>query len=390
MRIIDAELRWVRLPLVTPFRTSIFTEVDREALLIRIVVEKDGRTAVGWGECVAMSAGIYSAETIDSAAEMLRGTLLPMVLEIPGLTAEKAKAAFAAIEDHPMAKATLEMALLDAQLRLIDRSLAAHLGAVRSSVRAGVSIGIMPERELLDTVRRYRQENYQRIKLKIEPGWDVEPVRLVRELLGDDALIQVDGNGAYKIEHVKDLAELDKYNLVMIEQPLAAHDLDGHAALARELRTPICLDEPITCVADAIDAIDRGAAAIINIKPGRVGGYLEAREIHAACAERDVPVWVGGMVETGLGRAANVALAALRHFTLVGDLSASTRFFDRDITPPIEVGADGCIKVPDGPGIGVEPDPEALAAATEDVEPLTVGSKARAPRSTLAAAAHSR
>jgi o-succinylbenzoate synthase len=373
MRIAGIELHWVRLPLVTPFRTSLFTEYDREALLIRIRTDEG---VIGWGECVAMREQIYSAETIDSVVTKLRETLIPMILEITEVTAEKAKDAFTQVEGNPMAKAALEMALLDAQLRRSRRSLANHLGGVRTVVKAGVSVGIMPEKELVDTVRRYwYEDHYQRIKLKIEPGWDVEPVHLVRELLGPEARIQVDGNGAYKLDDAKQLAQLDRYDLLMIEQPLAAHDLKGHAELARELATPICLDEPITCTADAIAAIDLGAAAIINIKPGRVGGYLEAREIHRVCAERGVPVWVGGMVETGLGRAANVALAALPHFTLVGDLSASTRFFKQDITPPIVVGGDGFITVPDKPGIGVEPDPDALREATRDIETIAVPPK---------------
>ncbi len=372
MRIAGIELRWVRLPLVTPFRTSRYTEEWKYALLIRVRTEEG---AIGWGECVAMRVDVYSPETIDDAARALRETLIPMVLELPDVTAEKAKEALAQVEGHPMAKAALEMALLDAQLRLIGRSLAAHLGAVRPAVKAGVSVGIMSEKELIDTVLRYRfEEHYQRIKLKIEPGWDVEPVHLVRELLGADALLQVDGNGAYRLEDAGHLAELDRYDLLMIEQPLAADDLDGHAALARKLKTPICLDEPITCTADAIRAIDRGAAAIINIKPGRVGGYLEAKEIHRVCAARGVPVWVGGMVETGLGRAANVALAALPHFTIVGDLSASERFFTQDITPPIVVGTDGLIRVPDKPGIGVEPDMTVLARPeiTDHVEQIPI------------------
>ncbi|WP_436527473.1 o-succinylbenzoate synthase [Actinoplanes sp. HUAS TT8] len=370
MRLTEVELRRVRLPLVTPFRTSRYTEDWKHALLVRLRTEEG---VVGWGECVAMEVDVYSPETIDDAVKMLRGTLIPMVLEMESVTAEGAKEAFTRAEGHPMAKAALEMALLDAQLRLDHRSLAEYLGAKRTRVEAGVSVGIMPEKDLIDTVRRYLvEERYRRIKLKIEPGWDVEPVRLVRDTFGSRVPLQVDGNGAYKLDDAQHLAELDRYDLLMIEQPLAADDLDGHAKLARELTTPICLDEPITCTADAIEAIDRGAAAIINIKPGRVGGYLEAREIHRVCAERDVPVWVGGMVETGLGRWANVALAALPHFTLVGDLSASERFFTRDITPPVVVDRDGYIQVPDKPGIGVEPDPAALDEATEDVDQIDV------------------
>lgn len=365
MKIAGIELRWVRLPLVTPFQTSVFTEYDREALLVSV---RTTEGAVGWGECVAMPEPIYSDEYLDGAVTVLRQSLIPLVQRLPEVTAESATQAFAEVAGNPMAKAALEMALLDAQLRLADTSLGEYLGVVRTSVRAGVSIGIMAKDELLEAVDRYwNKERYQRIKLKIQPGWDEEPVRLVREVLGAEAALQVDANGAYTRDNAKQLARLDQYDLVMIEQPLAANDLVGHADLARRLKTKICLDESIASTADAITAIECGAAAIINIKPGRVGGYLEARNIHDACAERDVPVWVGGMLETGIGRAANVALAALPHFTLVGDLSASERFFKRDITPPV-VMRGGHIQVPSGPGIGVEPDTECLVAATERTE----------------------
>ena len=365
MNVAGIGLRWVRLPLVTPFQTSLFTEYDREALLV-CVRTTDG--ALGWGECVARPQPIYSTEYLDGAVEVLRELLIPLVQRLPEITAEKANEAFAAVDGHPMAKAALEMALLDAQLKLENVSLAKYLGAVHTSVRAGVSVGIMSGPDLLDAVDRYwNRERYQRIKLKIQPGWDEEPVRLVRDFLGPDADLQVDANGAYTLDDAEALARLDAYDLVTIEQPLAADDLEGHAQLARRIRTRICLDEPIGSAAEAIRAIECGAASIINIKPGRVGGYLAAREIHDVCADRGVPVWVGGMLETGIGRAANVALAALPHFTLVGDLSASERFYKRDITPPV-VMRDGLIEVPSGPGIGTEPDPAALREATERSE----------------------
>jgi len=365
MKIAGIELRWVRLPLKTPFRTSVFTEYDREALLVRVRTV-DG--VVGWGECAAIREPIYSSEYLDGAVRILRDLLIPMIQRLSDVTAEKAAAAFRAVDGHPMAKAALETALLDAQLRRENVSLARYLGAVHSRVSAGVSVGITTRDELRDAVdQHWHKEKYQRIKLKIQPGWDEEPVRLVREILGSDAALQVDANCAYTLDDAEHLARLDEYNLLMIEQPLAANDLAGHAKLARRLKTPICLDEPITSAAAAITAIECGAAEIINIKPGRVGGYLEARKVHHACAERAVPIWVGGMLETGIGRAANVALAALPHFTLVGDLSASERFFTQDITPPI-VMRDGHIDVPDGPGIGLEPDEAALKAATERTE----------------------
>ncbi|GAA2892806.1 o-succinylbenzoate synthase [Actinoplanes cyaneus] len=365
MRIARIRLHWVRLPLVTPFRTSVYTEFDREALLVSVHTT-DG--VVGWGECVAMAEPVYSPEYLEGCVRVLRERLIPLVERLVEVTAENARAAFTAVDGNPNAKAVLEMAILDAQLRRKGMSLAGYLGATRTSVPAGVSLGIMTRDELREAADHFwNREHYRRIKLKIKPGWDEEPVRLVREFLGPHAALQVDANGAYTLDDAGHLARLDDCDLVMIEQPLDADDVDGHALLARRLKTRICLDEPIVSAATAAHAIDAGAAAIINIKPGRVGGYLEARDIHDACGARGVPVWVGGMLETGIGRAANVALAAMEHFTLVGDLSGSERFYKQDITPPIVV-RDGHIAVPAGPGIGIEPDEAALGEATERTE----------------------
>ncbi|MFI1994397.1 o-succinylbenzoate synthase [Actinoplanes sp. NPDC020271] len=365
MRIARIRLHWVRLPLVTPFRTSVYTEYDREALLVSVHTT-DG--IVGWGECAAMAEPVYSPEYLEGCVQVLRERLIPLVQRLTEVTAENTRAAFTAVDGNANAKSVLEMAILDAQLRREKTSLATYLGATRTSVPAGVSLGIMTRDELLDAVDRFwNREHYRRIKLKIQPDWDEEPVRLVREFLPPGAAVQVDANGAYTPADAGRLARLDDYDLLMIEQPLGADDIDGHAELARRVKTRICLDEPIVSAATAAHAIDAGAAAIINIKPGRVGGYLEARDIHDACGARGVPVWVGGMLETGIGRAANVALAAMPHFTLVGDLSGSERFYKRDITPPIVV-RDGHLQVPTGPGIGIEPDVAALDAATERTE----------------------
>jgi O-succinylbenzoate synthase len=217
--------------------------------------------------------------------------------------------------------------------------------------------------ELLDAVAGYIEAGYVRIKLKIEPGWDVEPVRAVRERFGDEVLLQVDANTAYTLADARHLARLDPFDLLLIEQPLDEEDVLGHADLAKIVRTPICLDESIVSARAAADAIRLGACEIINIKPGRVGGYLEAKRIHDVCSAHGVPVWCGGMLETGLGRAANVALAALPGFTLPGDTSASDRYYRADITEPFVLD-NGHLSVPTGPGIGVEPLPEALAEVT--------------------------
>ena len=260
------------------------------------------------------------------------------------------------------------MAVLDAWLRARGESLAGHLGAVRDRVPAGVSVGIMDSvSQLLDAVAGYLDQGYVRIKLKIEPGWDVEPVQAVRERFGSALPLQVDANAAYRLSDARTLARLDPFDLLLIEQPLGEEDLREHAELARLIRTPVCLDESITSARAAAAAIELGACAIVNIKPGRVGGYLESRRIHDVCAAHGVPVWCGGMLETGIGRAANVALAALPNFTLPGDTSASGRYFATDVTAPF-VLEDGRLRVPTAPGIGVDPVPELLESMTTSTE----------------------
>lgn len=261
------------------------------------------------------------------------------------------------VAGHRMAKAALETAVLDAELRAQGRSMAECFGAVRDWVDCGVSVGIAPTlEELLDEVAGYLEQGYRRIKLKIKPGWDLVPVGAVRELMGREGLLQVDANTAYTADDIPLLASLDAFGLLLIEQPFAEEDLATHVRLAEACETPVCLDESILDTVTAIDAIERRATAIVNIKPGRMGGYLEALRVHDACRERDVPVWCGGMLETGVGRAANVALAALPGFTLPGDTSASSRYFAEDLTEPFELGEGehrGQLRVPDAPGSGV-------------------------------------
>ncbi|HEY3713783.1 MAG TPA: o-succinylbenzoate synthase [Jatrophihabitantaceae bacterium] len=364
MKFEGVELRRIAMPLVAPFRTSFGTELDREVVLVRVVAAD----AEGWGECVAMSAPRYSSEYVDAAADVLRRFLVPALLALPDPDVYRAERAFARFKGHPMAKAALESAVLDVALRESGTSFGAFLGAVHDTVPAGVSVGIMDSvPELLNAVDGYLDEGYLRIKLKIEPGWDVAPVRAVRERYGAELLLQVDANTAYTLADARHLAKLDPFDLLLIEQPLPEHDLAGHASLAQLVRTPICLDESITSAAVAVHAISIGATRIVNIKPGRVGGYLEARRIHDVCAAHGIPVWCGGMLETGIGRAANVALAALPNFTLPGDTSASDRYYTRDITDPFLL-EDGHVRVPTGAGLGVEPDPDALDAVTVSTE----------------------
>jgi O-succinylbenzoate synthase len=368
MKITGIELRRVAMPLVAPFRTSFGTETARDILLVRVVTPD----AEGWGECVAMSDPLYSAEYVDGAADVLARFLIPAVTALDRADASTVGAALGRFKGHPMAKAALETAVLDAELCAAGLPLARFLGATRDRVACGVSVGIMDSiPQLLEAVGGYLAEGYLRIKLKIEPGWDVEPVRAVRERFGD-ILLQVDANTAYSLADAPHLAALDAFGLLLIEQPLAEDDLRGHAELARLLRTPVCLDESITSARAAADAIALGACRIVNIKPGRVGGYLEARRVHDVCAAHGIPVWCGGMLETGLGRAANLALAALPGFVFPGDTSASARYYRQDITPPF-VLSEGHLPVPAGPGIGVEPVADVLAAVTTNTQWLAAG-----------------
>jgi len=364
MKMTAVELRRITMPLVAPFRTSFGTQTTRDILLVRVVTED----AEGWGECVAMSDPLYSSEYVDAAADVLRRFFVPALVAAGPLDPHAVAGTLAPFRGHRMAKAALEMAVLDAGLRAEGRSFGRELGSVRETVPCGVSVGIMDSvPALLDAVGGYVDEGYVRIKLKIEPGWDVEPVRAVRERFGDEVLLQVDANTAYTLADARHLARLDPFDLLLLEQPLEEEDVLGHAELARQISTPVCLDESIVSAQSAAAAIRLGACAVVNIKPGRVGGYLEARRIHDVCAAHGVPVWCGGMLETGLGRAANVALAALPGFTLPGDTSASGRYYRADITDPF-VLEDGHLAVPTGPGLGVAPLDDQLAEVTTAAE----------------------
>jgi O-succinylbenzoate synthase len=366
------------MPLVHPFTTSFSTQTERRPLLVRITASRDGRTVTGWGECVALFDPSYSPEYLDGAREMLRRFLVPSLLEWQDagrmVTAETVAAATAHVVGHRMAKAALEMAVLDAGLRLDDRRFADYLGVTRAVVPSGVSVGIESSiPDLLAQVGGFLDEGYARIKLKIRPGWDVEPVRAVREKFGDVPL-QVDANTAYRLSDAPLLRRLDPFDLLLIEQPLAEDDLRQHALLAQQIATPVCLDESIVSVEAAADAIAMGAASVINIKPGRVGGYLAARRIHDLAEANGIAVWCGGMLETGIGRAANIALAGLPGFTLPGDVSGSNRFYEQDVTEPVVMN-DGVVAIPKGAGFGVEPIAEVLAEVTIDAVDIS------APRS---------
>jgi len=353
-------LHRLRMPLVRPFRTSFGTQTDRDVVLVELTLAD---TPSGWGECVSMAWPGYNSEYTDGAVAVMSEYLVPALVAGAGAQdPADADHRMEPIRGHAMAKAALSTAFMDAWLRREGRSLAGFLGATRAQVDCGVSVGI-PAGEDLDAllaeVSLYVDAGYRRIKLKIEPGWDLVPVAAVRDRWPDMAL-QVDANQAYTRDDAEHLARLDPFNLLLIEQPLHEDDLYGHTLLAERCRTPICLDESILSLAVADGAIHWRATSVINIKPGRVGGYLASKAIHDLCLSRNIPVWCGGMLETGLGRAANLALAALPGFTLPGDTSASDRYFRMDITEPFVLD-DGRLSVPTGAGIGIDPIDAALA-----------------------------
>ena len=367
MRIERLELRVVRLPLVRFFETSFGRIDDRTFLIVQL--EEDG--AIGFGECVADAHPFYSAETTATAWHIIGDFIAPIVLGREFNHPRDIFDALSIIRGHNMAKAAVEMAAWDLFARQRQMPLSALLGGSRSSIESGVSIGIQPTvDELLERVQIELAAGYRRIKIKIKPGWDVVPVERIRAACGDVPLM-VDANAAYRVSDAGHLQGLDAFDLMMIEQPLDYDDIHDHGELQRQLRTPICLDESIHSVRRAEDAIRRQACRIINIKPGRVGGHQQSIELHDLAAEHSIPVWHGGMLESGIGRAHNIHLSTLPNFTLPGDVAASRRYYVPDlIEPGIEVRSDGTIEVPIGPGIGVEIARDRLAAASEKTTEL--------------------
>lgn len=366
MKLEAVELRRIDMPLVRPFRTSFGLQTSRDILLVRVISDEGD----GWGECVALSEPVYSSEYVEGAQRVLRDFLVPRLLAKPDLAARGVAPLLADVLGHRMAKAAIETAVLDAELRVLNLPFSTYIGAVHSEVECGVSVGIADSIDsLLEEVGAYIAQGYRRIKLKIQPGWDVEPVRRVRESFGADLPLQVDANTAYDAASMRRLEVLDEFDLLLIEQPFPEEDLHQHVVLSGRIRTPVCLDESIVSARAAADAVRMGACSIVNIKAGRMGGYLESLRAHDLCEALGVPVWCGGMLETGIGRAANVALAALPNFRLPGDTSASDRYYAQDITEPF-VLRDGMLAVPTGPGMGVEPLPDVLESVTTSVETL--------------------
>jgi o-succinylbenzoate synthase len=355
-RIESIQLREIRLALKEPFRISSGVQSDRRILLVRLA----GEGVEGWGESVAGEAPNYGPETVDTAWLAIREWLAPRLLGRRfGGPEEVWPELDHNVRGHAMAKAALEMAAWELAARAAGMSLAARLGGVRERIAVGISLGIQETpAALVARASAASERGYRKIKLKIEPGSDLDFVRAVRQALGPRAPLMADANSAYRLEDADHLARLDDLDLLMIEQPLAWDDLLRHAALQKRLRTPICLDESISGPERAADMIALGAGRIVNIKPGRVGGLRQSLAIHDLCAQHGIPVWCGGMLESGIGRGHNIALASLPNFTLPGDLSPSERYWERDIVEPEwTMDREGRIAVPrDRPGIGVAVD----------------------------------
>jgi O-succinylbenzoate synthase len=361
-------LREIHMRLLAPFETSFGVTRDRRILLVEAETAGAGG-AIGWSEVTAGETPFYSAETVETAWHVLRDFLWPLARGREFESAGELAEMMAPVRGHLMAKSGIENAAWEAEARAKGTPLWRLLGGTRQEISCGVSIGIQPSiDELLKKVETESVAGYQRIKIKIKPGNDIEPVRALREKFPRIRLM-VDANSAYRLADAAHLKRLDEFYLIMIEQPLGHDDIYGHAQLQKQIETPICLDESIETIADLEASIALKACQIVNIKLGRVGGHSSARRIHDICREHSIPVWCGGMLESGIGRAHNVAMSTLENFTLPGDVSASRRYWDEDIIEPeVVVSRRGTITAPDGPGIGYEP-------RRDRIESLTVRSE---------------
>ncbi|MBI5301173.1 MAG: o-succinylbenzoate synthase [Chloroflexi bacterium] len=350
MRIERIELRQFKMQLVAPFETSFGVETTEDHVIVRV----DAEGVTGWGESPVNSGPSYSYETNQTVWLILRDFIVPSILGQNVASPEDAAKYWERVRGHRMAKAGLEFALWDAFARSRGVSLSKMLGGTHDKIAVGVSIGLQSSPgELVKRASGYLREGYKRIKIKIAPGRDIELVKAMRKEY-PNILLQVDANSAYSISDAPLFQEMDAYNLLLIEQPLGYEDIYDHSKLQRLVKTPICLDESIHSFGDANTALGLASCRIINIKPARVGGFAESKRIHDLCAAHNAPVWHGGMLESGIGRAGNVALASLPNFTLPGDISASKRYFAEDIVEPaFEVDAEGMMRVPIDPGIGV-------------------------------------
>ncbi|HJR06115.1 MAG TPA: o-succinylbenzoate synthase [Pyrinomonadaceae bacterium] len=352
MKIASIELREIRLPLIHFFETSFGRTIERRILLARV---HDAEGAEGWGECTAGEGPFYSEEWTESAWSVIKHYLAPMTVGRAVERASDVSQLMKAVRGNRMAKAAIETACWDIEARRAGLPLWKLLGGVREEIACGVSIGIQDSPEaLLEKIAREVNAGYQRIKIKIKPGWDASVVERVRAQFPDIGLM-VDANSVYTLADAPLFQAMDKFNLMMIEQPLAYDDMVDHARLQERIETPVCLDESIRSSEDARKASEMGACRIVNVKLGRVGGHGEAQKVEGVCRERNIPVWCGGMLESGIGRAHNIAMATLAGFTLPGDVSASARYWEEEIIePPVTVSERGTITAPTAEGIGFE------------------------------------
>ena len=362
MKIEGVDVRLIRLPLIEPFETS-FGKIDSR-LIFLVCLEAEGLR--GWGEVVAEEEPLYSYETVNTALHVIRDFLGPALLTEPIYGIDDLVKRLSPFRGHNMAKAGLELAYMDLLAQASEQSLSALIGGELKRVAVGVSLGIQPTiSRLLERVEKYLRLGYQRIKLKIKPGWDLDVVDEVRRKY-PHILLSVDANAAYTFSDADHLKMLDDFDLLMIEQPLQYDDLMDHARLQEMMKTSLCLDESIVNQRQARLALELDSCRIINIKVGRVGGYSEVLGIHDLCVARNIPVWCGGMLESGIGRAHNIAIASLKGFSLPGDISASSRYFERDvISPEVTVDPDGTVAVPDRVGLGFEIDVDFIKHMTE-------------------------
>lgn len=365
MKINKIIVRHLKMPMKHPFTTSFGTINDKSFLLLEVHTEEG---IVGFGECVAFEAPWYTEETVKTCWHMLEDFLIPIILQKDISHPNDVTKLFESIRKNKMAKASIEGAVWDIYAVASNQPLAKVLGGTKEKIDVGISLGIQPTIEKqIEVVGKYIAEGYKRIKVKIKPGWDVEVIKKLRETFPDVPMM-ADANSAYTLKDIDILKQLDEFNLMMIEQPLAYDDIVDHATLQKQLQTPICLDESILSLEDARKAIELGSCGIINIKIGRVGGISEAIKIHDYCKSKGIPVWCGGMLEAGIGRAHNIALTSLSNFVLPGDTAGSSHYFEEDIIQPEVVVEDGTIRVPQTVGIGYEPNRKAI-------EKYTVSSK---------------
>lgn len=357
MNIKQIDVFQMEMKMKTPFSTSFGTVQNKKFYIVKAIDESG---IVGWGEGVAFESPWYTEETVETSLHMLEKFLIPLVLHRSIEHPNEVDVLFHSIRRNQMAKASIEEAVWDVYAKLQNKSLASVIGGTRTAIDVGISIGIEPTMEKqLQVIEQYLQLGYKRIKIKIKPGWDVEVVKVIRDRFGNIPLM-VDANSAYTLKDIPLLKQLDPYNLLMIEQPLAYDDIVNHATLQREIKTPICLDESICSYDDARSAIAIGACKVINLKIGRVGGITQSLKIHDLCVQQGIDLWCGGMLEAGIGRAHNVAITTLSGFNLPGDTAASSRYWEEDIITPEVTVHDGVITVPSTPGIGYEVDESKL------------------------------